>query len=104
VAFCGVSDYNNAESSRDPRKIRNPRRKKEGCAMELAKVTLRGQITIPVSIRRKLNIREGDKVVFFEKEGRIFVENAALLALRDVQESFRGEAEKIREERHAGDA
>ncbi len=91
--------------------------------MELAKVTLRGQITIPISIRRKLNIREGDKVVFFEKEGRIFVENAALLALRDAQESFRGEAERmdlnseedvvslvrqvrkeLQEERHAGDA
>ncbi|HOO64563.1 MAG TPA: AbrB/MazE/SpoVT family DNA-binding domain-containing protein [Synergistaceae bacterium] len=91
--------------------------------MELAKVTLRGQITIPAAIRRKLKIREGDKVVFVEKDGRIFVENAAMLALREAQEGFRGETERaglnsekdvvtlvrevrkeIREENHAGDA
>ena len=32
--------------------------------MELAKVTSKGQITIPIDIRRKLGIKEGSKVLF----------------------------------------
>ncbi|NCC62263.1 MAG: AbrB/MazE/SpoVT family DNA-binding domain-containing protein, partial [Verrucomicrobiae bacterium] len=32
--------------------------------MELAKITSKGQITIPVDIRRKLGVKEGDKVLF----------------------------------------
>ena len=38
--------------------------------MELAKVTSRGQITLPLAIRRKLDVKEGDKVVFYEENGR----------------------------------
>lgn len=60
--------------------------------MELAKITTRGQITIPVEIRKKLGVRDGDKVVFIEENGRIIVENAGLLALREAQEAFKGEA------------
>ena len=32
--------------------------------MELAKVTSKGQVTIPVEIRKKLGIKNGDKVLF----------------------------------------
>ena len=39
-------------------------------AMELAKVTSKGQITIPIEIRRKLGIKEGDKVLLIEEQGR----------------------------------
>ena len=35
--------------------------------MELAKVTSKGQVTIPVEIRKKLGIREGDKILFIEE-------------------------------------
>lgn len=49
--------------------------------MELAKVTSRGQITLPLEIRKKLQVKEGDKVVFYEENGRIIVENAAKLKL-----------------------
>ena len=35
--------------------------------MELAKVTSKGQITIPIDIRKKLGIREGDKILFMEE-------------------------------------
>lgn len=47
--------------------------------MELAKLTTKGQITIPIEIRKKLNVGAGDKVVFLEKNGRIFIENAEKL-------------------------
>lgn len=63
--------------------------------MELAKVTVRGQITIPKEIRKKLNIKDGDKVVFIEENGKIVMENSTMLALREVQEMFKGEAEKL---------
>lgn len=63
--------------------------------MELAKITMRGQITIPVDIRRKLRVRDGDKVVFVEENGRIVVENAAMVALRTAQDAFHGEAERL---------
>ena len=63
--------------------------------MELAKITLRGQITIPAGIRKKLGIKDGDKVVFIEENGRIIMENSAMLALIDVQNAFQGEAERL---------
>ena len=63
--------------------------------MELAKITLRGQITIPVEIRKKLGVKDGDKVIFLEENGRIIVENSLRLALKDAQEAFRGEAERL---------
>lgn len=62
--------------------------------MELAKITTRGQITLPLEIRKKLKVGEGDKVVFFEENGRIVVENAAKLAFAQIREDFKGEAER----------
>ncbi|MDR0854618.1 MAG: AbrB/MazE/SpoVT family DNA-binding domain-containing protein [Clostridiales Family XIII bacterium] len=62
--------------------------------MEIAKITSKGQLTVPVDIRRKLNLSTGDKVVFVEDEGRIYFENAALLAFNKIQEAFEGEAER----------
>ena len=47
--------------------------------MELAKLTTKGQITIPAEIRKRLNVQAGDKVVFLEEKGRIFIENAEKL-------------------------
>ena len=63
--------------------------------MELAKITTRGQITIPIEIRRKLGVKDGDKVVFLEENGRIVMGNAAMLALKMAQDSFNGEAERL---------
>jgi len=63
--------------------------------MELAKITLRGQITIPVEIRKKLGVKDGDKVVFIEENGRIVMENSVRLALKDAQNAFLGEAERL---------
>jgi len=63
--------------------------------MELAKITLRGQITIPVQIRKKLGVKDGDKVIFIEENGRVVIENAAMVALKNAQDSFAGEAERL---------
>jgi AbrB family looped-hinge helix DNA binding protein len=63
--------------------------------MELAKVTLRGQITIPLAIRKRLGVKDGDKVIFLEENGRVVIENSIKVALKDVQNAFRGEAERL---------
>ena len=63
--------------------------------MELAKITTRGQITIPVEIRKKLGVKDGDKVIFVEENGRIVIENAAMIALKNAQNSFTGVADRL---------
>ena len=63
--------------------------------MELAKITMRGQITIPVGIRKRLGVKDGDKVVFIEENGRVVIENAAMIALKTAQDAFIGEAERL---------
>ena len=62
--------------------------------MELARVSSKGQITIPIEIRKKLNIKEGDKVLFVEEDGNIFVLNASLIALKEIQENMKDEGDK----------
>lgn len=63
--------------------------------MELAKITTRGQITIPVEIRKKLGVKDGDKVIFLERNGYIVMENAAMIAFKTAQDALVGEAERL---------
>ena len=63
--------------------------------MELAKITSKGQITIPVAIRKLLGLKDGSKVVFFEKDNEIVIRNSAMVALEKIQETFEGEAERL---------
>ncbi len=62
--------------------------------MELAKITSKGQITIPVDIRRKLGVKEGDKVLFIEEAGKVYILNASMEAIKEAQAAFAGEAER----------
>lgn len=63
--------------------------------MEVAKITSKGQSTIPIDIRRKLGVKEGDKVLFIEDQGRIVMMNSSMEALRKAQAAFSGEAERL---------
>jgi AbrB family looped-hinge helix DNA binding protein len=64
--------------------------------MNLAKVSANGQITVPVEIRRRLNLKEGDKVLFIEREnGEIVINNASATAILKAQKAFEGVAEAI---------
>ena len=56
--------------------------------MELAKVTSKGQITIPIEIRKKLGIKNGDKILFVEESGRVYMMNSSMDALREAQRSL----------------
>lgn len=63
--------------------------------MEVAKITSSGQITIPIDIRKKLGVKDGDKIIFIEDGGRIFVANAAKIAFANMRAAFTGEAERL---------
>ena len=62
--------------------------------MEIAKISSKGQITIPVSIRKKLRLKSGDKVVIQEENGRFYFDNAAFVAFTRVEQAFDGAAEE----------
>ena len=62
--------------------------------MELAKVTSKGQITIPLMIRNKLQLKAGDKVFFEERRGKVYITNASQVTLANVQAQMKGEAKK----------
>ena len=52
--------------------------------MEISKVSSKGQITIPVSVRNKLRLTAGENVVFFEENGRFYIENASAISLKYI--------------------
>jgi len=56
--------------------------------MELATVTSKGQITIPAAIRRKLELKTGSKLLFFEEGDNVVIKKndpeAVLEAIQNV--------------------
>jgi AbrB family looped-hinge helix DNA binding protein len=62
--------------------------------MDIARVSTKGQVTIPIEIRRKLGLREGDKVVFMEKGENIILLNSNKLAWKELQTAFQEAAEE----------
>lgn len=63
--------------------------------MELAKVTTKGQVTIPKSIRELLDLKEGSKIIFIQRGNDIIIKNSAMLALEKMQDVFDGAAEDL---------
>ena len=62
--------------------------------MELAKVTSKGQITIPIDIRKRHGLQEGSKVLFMEEGNKVYLMNSTMVALREAQAEFKGVAEE----------
>ena len=63
--------------------------------MELAKVTTKGQITIPIMIRKRLGIKEGDKLLFVDRPDGVVMLNPTMMALGKIGRAFEGEAERL---------
>jgi AbrB family looped-hinge helix DNA binding protein len=62
--------------------------------MELAKITSKGQITIPRDIRVKMNLKTGDKILFFEENDKFFLQNSNSVVLADFQKAMEGAAQE----------
>ena len=64
--------------------------------MNLAKISSNGQITVPIEIRRLLKLKEGDKILFIQREnGEVVIDNASATAILKAQKAFDGVAENL---------
>jgi AbrB family looped-hinge helix DNA binding protein len=60
---------------------------------ETAKVMPKGQITLPISIRKALGLDTGDTVTMLQQGNKVVMMNAAEYAMRIFQEAMVGQAE-----------
>ena len=63
--------------------------------LDMARISTKGQVTIPLAVRKALGLKEGDKVVFAEKEGNIILLNSNRIAFEEFQHNMAGEAERV---------
>ncbi len=64
--------------------------------MNLAKISSNGQITVPLEVRRALNLKPGDKVLFIRNDkGQFTIGNASAQTIFKAQAAFEGVAEQL---------
>ncbi len=63
--------------------------------IEQAKVMSKGQITLPLEIRKLLGVKSGDRVSFIVNGSTIIIANSAICALKILQSKMQGKAEKV---------
>ena len=59
-----------------------------------AKVMSKGQITLPVDIRKNMRLSTGDRVALVYENDRVIMMNPAIYAMETLQKEMEGEAEK----------
>lgn len=60
-------------------------------------VTRKGQVTVPKLIRERLEIEEGDKIIFdVNDRGEVIIKKAVLAALDELAREISAEAQRIR--------
>lgn len=52
--------------------------------MEMSKITSKGQITIPKTIREELRLNEGDRVVFLRTKGGFIITNESTVTSGEI--------------------
>jgi antitoxin PrlF len=57
--------------------------------MEISRISIKGQVTIPKSIRLMLELDAGDRILFIEEDGRAYITKASLTALGDFHHTVR---------------
>jgi len=55
-----------------------------------ARVKAKGQVVIPIEIRRKYQIEEGTRVAFLEEEGRLFIQPVTDEFINEMKGILRG--------------
>jgi AbrB family looped-hinge helix DNA binding protein len=55
--------------------------------MEIARVTSKGQITVPIDVRRKLALNEGNRLLFIEQGNGFFVVNENHIDINGIDNS-----------------
>ena len=67
--------------------------------IEYATVKAKGQIVIPVDLRRRFQIEEGTRVAFLEEEGRLFLQPVTDEFINGMQGALGGQGLPSRVER-----
>ena len=63
--------------------------------LSAAKITSKGQVTLPSDVRKALGVGAGDRVLFVQMDdGSIRLTNSNLSALSNVQAAFEGAADE----------
>ena len=60
-----------------------------------AKVMSKGQITLPLEIRKLLSLSTGDNVSFIVNGNNVILANSTICALKLLQSEMNGKAEKV---------
>ncbi len=55
-----------------------------------ARTTIKGQIVIPVALRRKFNIKAGTRLAIYEENGRIILEPVTREYIKRLRGSLKG--------------
>ena len=63
--------------------------------LDMARISTNGQVTIPLTIRKTLGLKEGDKVVFSQLGDNIVLLNSNRVAFHELQTEMAGEAERV---------
>jgi AbrB family looped-hinge helix DNA binding protein len=64
--------------------------------IEVSKISAKGQVTIPIELRKLLQLTEGSKVAFItDSNGRVYLANSSMIALKEVQTEFNGVAKDL---------
>ena len=63
--------------------------------LDMARISVKGQVTIPIAVRKTLGLKEGDKVVFAQQGDNIVLLNSNRLAFKEFQSGMAGEAERV---------
>ena len=59
-----------------------------------AKVMSKGQITLPIDIRKSMGLSTGDRVALIYENNRVIMVNPAIYAMEALQKEMEGEFEK----------
>lgn len=62
--------------------------------LNTAKVMSKGQITLPVDIRKRMQLSTGDRVALIYEGNRVIMMNPALYAMEEFQKEMEGEFKK----------
>ena len=60
---------------------------------DTVKVMSKGQITLPIDIRKNMKLSTGDRVALFYENNRVIMMNAAIYAMETFQKEMEGEWE-----------
>lgn len=63
-------------------------------SIEIGKVSSRGQVAIPAEMRKNLDLKEGEKVLFFSEGDTIVMKKVTMGSFREVTEPLKAAAKQ----------